>query len=97
MVGSDIDLDDIFAREATRRSTGTPEAVSAMTQQVGGAHYLAMPIQPLAFSMANGLNACQHTAIKYITRRKGNRLEDIDKAIHVLRIYREMIERGEAD
>ena len=73
---------------------------AAREQQVGGDHYTKMPIQPLEFSMFNGLNACQHTAIKYIVRRKTidptKRLEDIDKAIHTLRIYRDLIERGEA-
>lgn len=84
-------------REATRRSVGKPEAVSPLKQQVAGDHYTSMRIQPLEFSMANGLNSCQHTAIKYIVRRKGNRIEDIDKAIHTLRIWRDMIERGEAE
>lgn len=91
------DLDGVLLREATRRSTGAPEAVSPRLQQVGGSHYLNMAIQPMEFSMANGLNACQHTAIKYIVRRKGNRLEDIDKAIHTLQLYRDLIAKGLAE
>jgi hypothetical protein len=92
-------LADALGREANRRSRGFPQAVqrSALDEQVGGSHYKSFKIQPLEFSMANGLNACQHTAIKYIVRRKGSRLEDIDKAIHTLRIYRDMIEKGEAE
>ena len=96
----DSELDDILAREATKRSTGKPEPVGALLQQVGGSHYTTMAIQPLAFSMANRLNACQHTAIKYIVRRKGDRaarVQDIEKAIHTLQIYKGMIERGLAD
>ena len=66
--------------------------------QVGGDHYLSMPIQPLHFSMANKLDACQHSIIKYITRRKGGkakRLEDIDKAMHVLEYYKSWILENE--
>lgn len=73
----------------------------AIKTQVDGDHYLGMAVQPLEFSMWNGLNACQHTAIKYIVRRKfedkEGRLKDIDKAIHTLQIYRAMIEKGDAE
>ena len=59
--------------------------------QVGGNHYTQMPIQPMEFSMANGLNAMQHTVIKYVTRvdLKGNGDEDIDKAIHTLQLWKQ--------
>ena len=90
-------LEKILNREATRIATGPAEMVSPKLQQVGGSHYTDMAIQPIEFSMANDLNACQHTAIKYIVRKKGNRLQDIDKAIHTLHIYREMIANGEAE
>jgi hypothetical protein len=50
-----------------------------------------MKIQTMEFSMANGLNACQHTAIKYICRYKDkNGVEDIDKAIHTLELLKEI-------
>lgn len=90
---------DIMARDPVRRSKGFPQPVErpALAEQVGGDHYKGMKIQPIEFSMANRLNACQHTAIKYIVRKKGNRLIDIDKAIHTLRIYRDMIEKGQAE
>lgn len=56
-----------------------------MDEQVGGSHYKELAIQPMEYSMRNNLNACQHTAIKYITRYKdkGGR-QDIMKAIHCL-------------
>jgi hypothetical protein len=59
--------------------------------QVGGNHYTKMKIQPMEFSMANGLNAIQHTVIKYVTRvdLKGNGDEDIDKAIHTLQLWKQ--------
>ena len=59
--------------------------------QVGGNHYTQMKIQQMQFSMANKLNAMQHTIIKYVTRvdRKGNGDEDIDKAIHTLQLWKQ--------
>jgi len=51
----------------------------------------------MEYSIANGLNACEHTAIKYITRKKGDRtkrLEDLDKAIHSIELLKQFIEDG---
>lgn len=68
--------------------------------QVGGDHYKGMAIQPMQFSMANGLDACTHTAIKYLVRKKGDkakRAEDLRKAIHCIQLLaqHEGIELGE--
>jgi hypothetical protein len=54
--------------------------------QIGGDHYTKLGIQPMEYSMANDLNALQHTAIKYITRYKdkGNPLLDLAKAVHCI-------------
>jgi len=56
--------------------------------QVGGGHYKGLAIQPMRYSMKNGLNACQHTAIKYVTRYKdkGTPIEDLKKAIHCIEL-----------
>ena len=56
--------------------------------QVGGSHYKGLAIQPMRYSMLNGLNACQHTAVKYITRYrdKGTPIEDLRKAIHCIEL-----------
>jgi len=67
--------------------------MSALEEQIGGSHYKTMKIQPMTYSVVNGLNACQHTAIKYITRYrsgKGSPLENIDKAIHTLQLLKEL-------
>lgn len=72
-------------------------SLTALQQQVGGAHYKGLKIQPMEYSVANGLNACAHTAIKYITRKKGDtakRLEDLDKAIHSIELYKQFIQDG---
>ena len=69
--------------------------------QEGGSHYKGMAIQPMQFSMANGLDACTHTAIKYLVRKKGDkakRAEDLRKAIHCIQLLaqHEGIELGAA-
>ena len=58
----------------------------ASDTQVGGDHYTKLEIQPMTYSMANGLNALQHTALKYITRYqdKGTPLQDLAKARHCI-------------
>ncbi len=64
---------------------------SALKVQVGGDHYKSLKIQPMEYSMKNELNACQHTAIKYITRYKNkNGKLDILKAIHTLQLLIEL-------
>ena len=58
---------------------------SALDTQVAGSHYKNLKIQPMEYSMGNKLDACQHTAIKYITRfrDKGGK-EDLLKARHAI-------------
>lgn len=58
---------------------------NSLNTQVGGDHYLKFAIMPMEYSMANNLNACQHTAIKYVTRYKDKGgIEDLRKAIHTI-------------
>ena len=53
--------------------------------QIGGDHYKAMAIQPMEYSMANKLDACQHTIIKYVTRfRDKGGIQDLEKAKHCI-------------
>lgn len=62
----------------------------ALKKQIGGGHYSGMKIQPMQYSMKNNLDACQHTAIKYISRfRDKNGIEDLDKAIHCIEMLKE--------
>jgi len=59
--------------------------MSAFDTQVSGNHYSKLAIQPMQYSMANKLDACQHTIIKYVTRfRDKGKLADLEKARHVL-------------
>lgn len=60
-------------------------AGSALENQVGGNHYSKLKIQPMEYSMANKLDACQHTIIKYVTRfRDKAGVQDLEKARHVI-------------
>ncbi len=57
--------------------------------QIGGNHYKHMKIQPLEFTMANNLNFCQGSIIKYVCRYKSkNGIEDLNKAIHYLQLLK---------
>lgn len=58
---------------------------SSLLMQVGGDHYKDMAIQPMVYSMANKLDACQHTIIKYVSRfRDKGGIADLEKAKHVI-------------
>lgn len=57
----------------------------ANKRQIGGDHYTKLAIQPMQYSMANKLDACQHTVIKYVTRfRDKGGIQDLEKAKHVI-------------
>lgn len=65
--------------------------MSALDEQVGGDHYKSMPIQPLEFFYRNKIGPVEAIAIRYILRwDKKNGIEDLDKAIHTLRVLREL-------
>lgn len=59
--------------------------MSAYKTQIGGNHYTKLAIQPMEYSLANNLDAAQHTIIKYVTRfrDKGGKV-DLEKAKHVI-------------
>ena len=67
---------------------------SPLSTQIGGNHYTKLAIQPMRYSMENGLDALQHTVIKYVTRfRDKNGIEDLEKAKHCIDMLIEF-ERG---
>jgi hypothetical protein len=59
------------------------QAISANDRQVGGSHYKS-DYQHWDFVYDTGLDYYEGCATKYITRRKGNRMEDLQKAMHFL-------------
>ena len=72
-------------QEAHTEETKPIQQVSVTDTQVGGNHYTKLAIQPMRYSMENGLDALQHTVIKYVTRfRDKNGIEDLEKAKHCI-------------
>lgn len=64
---------------------GDDVEVNPLEVQEGGNHYKNLAIQPMEYSMANKLDACQHTIIKYVTRfRDKGGIEDLRKAKHTI-------------
>lgn len=74
--------------------TDRPEKIvftDALHTQVGGDHYKNMVIQPVTFCMANNLNFCVSSAIKYLCRYKDkNGKEDLMKARHFIDLLIEL-------
>lgn len=76
---------------------GTPcqcfaKAEEGVDPDVGGDHYTKLNIEPLVYSYENELDPYQHTIIKYVTRHKDKGgAKDIDKAINVLKLYKEKV------
>ena len=62
------------------------------------AHYTKYAIQPMEFSLANGLDPAQHTVIKYTVRyRDKGGVRDLRAAIRVLELMIEREEREASD
>lgn len=80
-----------YLRWYLRKLPDTIHFDNPMDKQVGGSHYKDMAIQPIEFSMKNGLNACQHSIIKYVCRYKNkNGKQDLLKARHFIDMLIEM-------
>jgi hypothetical protein len=63
--------------------------MSAREKQVGGDHYARLAVQPWDVMRATMTRAefqafLRGNVIKYVMRDKGNRLEDLKKAMHYL-------------
>jgi hypothetical protein len=53
-------------------------------KQVGGDHYQKHAIQPWDVIDCYGLNYYEGNVLKYLLRRKENRIEDLHKAAHYI-------------
>jgi hypothetical protein len=55
--------------------------------QIAGDHYKTKAIQPIEFSMANKLDGCAHSIVKYVSRHpeKGGKA-DLEKAFHFVQL-----------
>ncbi len=56
--------------------------MEALKNQVGGNHYKSMKIQPIELISELKLNYFQGNIVKYISRDKDNKIEDLKKAKH---------------
>lgn len=68
----------------TTAATFVPNKPTAVDTQVGGSHYLQHSIQPWDIWEEYGLNAFEGAVLKYLLRRKNDRVEDLKKARHTL-------------
>ena len=68
----------MLEKEDSERIQKTP-----INRQVGGIHYVKLPIQPIEYITKNKLEWCEGNIVKYITRHsiKGGK-EDVKKVIH---------------
>lgn len=67
--------------------------MSALKTQVGGSHYKGCAIQPIEYIEANSLSFIEGCILKRITRHDkptGKGREDIEKAIHELKLLLEL-------
>lgn len=76
------------------------QTYNPLVAQEGGGHYKNRGIQPIEYSEANNLGACQHSIVKYITRHQDkNGVEDLSKIIHftLLEAYFKYGEEGSTE
>lgn len=63
--------------------------MSVFEEQVGGAHYRTLTIQPAIYCEKNRLSHLESNVVKRVTRHRhptGGGRQDIEKAIHELRM-----------
>lgn len=58
--------------------------MSIRDRQVGGDHYKLHKVQPWDIIEEYGLDFFEGNALKYLLRKKDNRVEDLKKAVHYL-------------
>lgn len=65
--------------------------MSALNSQEGGTHYKTLAIQPVEYAHRNGLNFCQGSIVKYVTRYGSkNGKQDLLKARHFIDLLIEL-------
>tara|TARA_B100000949_G_scaffold233259_2_gene249276 strand:- start:748 stop:1035 length:288 start_codon:yes stop_codon:yes gene_type:complete len=70
--------------------------------QVGGEHYRSLAIGPMEFCLRNGLGPVIYAVLKYLIRfantgSRGGNIEDLDKAIHCIEMYKFEAQHDEMD
>lgn len=62
------------------------EQIGIIAEQIGGSHYKNMACQPIELIAKLKFDFIQGSILKYISRDKGNRLQDLQKAKHFCEI-----------
>ncbi len=76
-------IKECHLQEVIEDSKAENKPYNPLVAQEGGGHYKNRGIQPIEYSEANNLGACQHSVVKYITRhQEKNGIEDLSKIIH---------------
>jgi hypothetical protein len=60
--------------------------MDALQTQIGGDHYKSLKMQPMELAYLIGGSPCFMNVTKYITRNKGDRLENLQKAYHCIQL-----------
>lgn len=71
--------------------------MNAEQTQVGGNHYKNMAYQTARFGFDAGLESLGTQIAKYLTRDKGSRLENLEKAYHCIALDQQFDEEYRAD
>ena len=80
-----------FTLNANAHSQPKKHSESALDTQVGGGHYKEMKIQPIEFCHANKMGGIESAVVKYVCRHRAkNGEQDIDKAIHLLQLLKQL-------
>ena len=69
----------------------------ATNVQMDGEHYKNKAIQPMEYIIANKLSFCLGNVVKYITRDKVNKVQDLLKAKHYIDLELELIHKRDPD
>ena len=69
------------------------DRIVSRDKQVGGTHYNQHKIQPWDIVIEYDLSFFEGNALKYLLRKKNNRVEDLAKAIHYLEQAKHMAEQ----
>lgn len=69
--------------------------MSSKAYQVGGKHYTHFEVQPWDIIDIYGLSFYEGNVLKYLLRKKGSRIEDLQKAKHYLERMIEVAREGE--
>lgn len=70
-----------------------PEAPqSALETQVDGSHYVSMKMQPIELTYALNASPAFCKLAKYLTRDKGDKLTNLQKALHCIKLEQELVQ-----